>query len=204
MLNSEDHGSINPHCFGVYVDTHVNVANDHRLLYGNLKFLHYNYNAFTVYKQRTIITNNYQQLQSPKMSHREHCCGRFHDDLDSLMMDDGSSMFLDSGFPKRMDSLRKSELRSSTTTTDYKTVYDSSDVKKAEICRSLIRKYKSEGKWLGADREDNFSHNVYSFNGEGQILENVMDKRTGHWIKQRIVGEDHVGYRGWSDLHSDP
>lgn len=115
-------------------------------------------------------------------------------------------MFVDSGFPKRMDSLRKSELRLSNTntTTNHQTVYDDKDPKKAEICRSLIRKYKSEGKWLGADREDNFSHNVYSFNGEGQVLENVMDKRTGHWIKQRIVGEDYVGYRGWGDSHFDP
>ena len=147
----------------------------------------------------TTITN--------KMSHQEHCCGRFHDDLDPLMMDEeGSSRSFNGGFQRRMDSL-DNHLRTSnttTTTTNYKTVYDSSDVKKAEICRSLIRKYKSEGKWLGADREDNFSYNEYSFNGEGQVMENVMDKKTGHWMKQRIVGEDRVGYRPWNDSHFDP
>ena len=90
--------------------------------------------------------------------------------------------------------------RTHTTTMNYKTVYDDNgDVEKAKICSTLIQKYKKAGRWLGADREDNLSYNVYSFNGEGQVMENVIEKTSGHLIKQRIVGEDHVGYRPWDD-----
>ena len=82
---------------------------------------------------------------------------------------------------------------------NYKTVYYNGDVEKAKICRTLIQKYKKAGRWLGADREDNLSYNVYSFNGEGQVMEKVIGKTSGHLIKERIVGEDHVGYRPWNE-----
>ena len=135
------------------------------------------------------------------MSDRNRCCTRFSDDLD-YSTDEGSSSFFASGFQRRMDSLdnylRKSEPRPSINTTmNYKTVYDDVDVNKAQICRTLIQKYKMAGKWLGADRVDNLSYNVYSYNEEGQVIEIMIDKSSGNPIKHRIVGEEHIGYRGW-------
>jgi hypothetical protein len=149
------------------------------------------------------------------MSHRDYCCGpNEDDDLDDVppkgysgpfSMEGGSSSkryhSSGGGPPPRHNYVGMSSL-SSTSYNHHqpalKTVYDGVFEEKADECRDLIQRLKTEGKWQGADRDDHFSYNVYSMNPMGQVLENVFDAKSGTFSKHRIVGDPYgPAYHGW-------
>ncbi len=145
------------------------------------------------------------------MSHRDYCCGLECEDYENEDEEDidfgkkrgyrlpihGSAPEYD-GTKRHNSTPRQYVGMSSMGYTPVKTVYDGIDESKADECRSLIQTFKREGKWLGADRDDHFSLNVYSINSLGQVLENVFDNQSGTYAKHRVVGDRRgPSYNGW-------